>query len=46
VKVGYSFQGGPYLKRMEELGFFTKDVNTIKARVEKAGVTGVFARKP
>ena len=39
----YTFSGSVYFNRMKELGLYTTDVAAIKERVEKAGLTGVFA---
>lgn len=41
----YTFSGSVYFNRMQELGLYTTDVAQIKARVEKAGLTGVFSAK-
>ena len=41
----YTFSGTNYFKRMQEKGMYTTDVAAIKARVEKAKLTGVFAKK-
>lgn len=40
----YTFSGSVYFKRMQELGLYTTDHAAIAARVEAAGMTGVFAR--
>jgi hypothetical protein len=42
----YTFSGAEYFKRMKEKGLYTTDVEKIKSRVEKAGMTGAFSRKP
>lgn len=39
----YTFSGSVYFKRMQEKGLYLTDVDEIKARVEKAGMTGIFA---
>lgn len=41
----YTFSGSVYFDRMKELGLYTTDVSEIAARVEKAGLTGIFSRK-
>lgn len=41
----YTFSGSVYFERMKKLGLYTIDVNEIKARIEKAGMTNVFNRK-
>lgn len=41
----YTFSGAQYFKRMQELGLYVTDVAEIKAKVEKAGLTGVFKTK-
>ncbi|WP_425061088.1 Methylenetetrahydrofolate--tRNA-(uracil-5-)-methyltransferase TrmFO [Sporomusa carbonis] len=44
LKLKYTFSGAQYFKRMQEKGLYTTDVQAIKDRVEKAGLTGIFAR--
>ena len=44
LKLKYTFSGAQYFKRMQEKGLYTTDVQTIKKRVETAGLTGVFGR--
>ena len=41
----YTFSGSVYFERMKEKGLYTTDVNVIKDKVEKAKLTGVFAKK-
>ena len=41
----YTFSGSVYFRRMKELGLYTTDVSAIRARVERAGLTGVFSEK-
>lgn len=41
----YTFSGSVYFERMKELGLYTTDVNEIKERVDKAGMTNVFNQK-
>lgn len=41
----YTFSGSVYFNRMKDLGLYTTDIAEIRARVEKAGLTGVFAGK-
>lgn len=40
----YTFSGAQYFVRMKEKGLYTTDINTIRDRVEKAGLSGVFAQ--
>lgn len=44
LKLKYTFSGAQYFKRMQEKGLYTTDVQAIKDRVEKAGLTGVYAK--
>lgn len=44
LKVKYTFSGAQYFKRMLEKGLYTTDVQAIKARVETAGLTNIYAR--
>ncbi len=41
----YTFSGSVYFERMKELGLYTTDVQEIKNRVEKAGMTGIYNQK-
>lgn len=41
----YTFSGSVYFTRMKELGLYSTDIPAIKAKVEKDGLTGVFAQK-
>jgi hypothetical protein len=41
----YTFSGSVYFERMKNLGLYTTDVNTIRERVEEAGLSDVFAQK-
>ncbi|HHV19383.1 MAG TPA: FAD-dependent oxidoreductase [Thermoanaerobacterales bacterium] len=41
----YTFSGSVYFERMKNQGLYTTDVNEIKDRVEKAGMTNVFNQK-
>lgn len=41
----YTFSGSYYFEHMKEVGLYTTDIPAIKARVEKAGLTGVYAQK-
>lgn len=45
LKFKYTFSGSVYFKRMEEKGLYTTDVEAIKAKVEAAGLTGVYNKK-
>jgi len=40
----YTFSGSVLLEHMKELGLYTTDLAAIAARVEAAGVSGIFAR--
>jgi len=40
----FTFSGSVYFERMKLLGSYTTDVAAIRARVEDAGLSGVFAR--
>lgn len=41
----YTFSGSVYFERMKQQGLYTTDLSAIQARVEKAGMSGIFARK-
>lgn len=41
----YTFSGSVYFDRMKKLGLYSIDVSEIAAKVEKAGLTGVFSKK-
>ena len=41
----YTFSGSVYVNRMKELNLYTTDIDAIKAKVDKAGLTGVFSKK-
>lgn len=40
----FTFSGSVYFARMQELGLYTTDVEAIRQKVEKAGMTNVFAQ--
>ncbi|MDQ7794834.1 MAG: FAD-dependent oxidoreductase [bacterium] len=40
----YTFSGSVYFQRMKELDLYTTDREAIRARVQAAGLTGVFSR--
>ncbi|WP_227767156.1 FAD-dependent oxidoreductase [Zhaonella formicivorans] len=40
----FTFSGSVYFARMQELGLYTTDVEAIKQRVQKAGMTDIFAK--
>jgi len=44
LKARYTFSGGPYFKRMKELGLYTTDIDKIRDRIEKAGLTKIFSK--
>lgn len=41
----YTFSGSVYFERMKKQGLYTTDIDEIKDRVEKAGMTNVFNQK-
>lgn len=41
----YTFSGGVYFGRMLEQGLYTTETETIKAKVERLGLTDIFAEK-
>ncbi|MBL4800964.1 MAG: FAD-dependent oxidoreductase [Emcibacter sp.] len=41
----YTFSGSVYFNRMRDKGLYTTDVDAIKKRVSKAGLTGLFSQK-
>ena len=41
----YTFAGAGYLKRMEELGLYTTDINEINNRVKKENLDNIFEQK-
>lgn len=41
----YTFAGSEYFKRMQELGLYTLDRDTISSRIKKLNLDGVFAQK-
>lgn len=41
----YTFSGSVYFERMKKLGLYTTEVNAIRQRVEKAGMTNFFNQK-
>ena len=41
----YTFSGSVYFERMKQLGSYTIDIDAIKDRVEKAGMTNIFNQK-
>jgi uncharacterized protein YigE (DUF2233 family) len=45
-KQRYTFSGGLYFERMKKLGLYSTDIAAIKERVKKAGVAGLFSKKP
>jgi hypothetical protein len=45
LNVRHSYIWGVYFERMKQTGLYTKDVQQIKNRVEKAGLTGIFSKK-
>jgi len=42
----YTFVGARYLKRMEELGLYTTNINKINNRVKKINLDNIFEQKP
>jgi hypothetical protein len=43
LKLKYTFSGAQYFLRMKDKGLYTTDVNQIKERVNKTGLSDVFA---
>ena len=41
----YTFSGSVYFERMKDLGLYTIDVEAIQRRVERTGLSGVFAHR-
>ncbi len=39
----YTFSGSVYFERMKDLGLYTTDVEAVQRRVERTGLSGVFA---
>ena len=39
----YTFSGSVYFDRMKEKDLYTIDIDKIRKRVEKAGLTGIFS---
>ena len=46
VKLGYSFQGGPYFEIMKKTGLYSEDKGLIEKRVREAGLKDIFSKKP
>lgn len=40
----YTFSGSTYFKHMQELGLYITDIDAIKERVEKAGMTNIYCK--
>ncbi|MBO8168384.1 MAG: FAD-dependent oxidoreductase [Thermoanaerobacteraceae bacterium] len=45
IKYKYTFSGSVYFERMKKENLYTTDVEEIKARVDKAGLTGIYNQK-
>jgi len=41
----YTFSGSVYFERMQSRGLYTTDVDQIRARVARSGLSGVFSRR-
>lgn len=41
----YTFSGSVYFERMKEKGLYSTNVDDIKAKVDKAGLTGIYDKK-
>jgi hypothetical protein len=41
----YTFAGSEYFNRMQEMGLYTLDINSIKGKVEKLNLTDIFKEK-
>jgi len=44
-KVRFTFSGSTYFARMQELGLYTTHLGEIEARVNRTGLTGIFAKR-
>jgi hypothetical protein len=42
-KERYTFAGGVFFRRMQEMNLYTTDINAIQKRVEDSGLQDVFA---
>ena len=40
----YTFSGSVYFERMKQLNLYTTDIHAIQDRLEKAGMTNIFAK--
>ena len=45
INLKYTFSGSVYFQRMQELGLYSADVATIKARVKAAGMENIYNQK-
>lgn len=45
LRYKYTFSGSVYFDRMKEKGLYTTNIDEIRDRVEKMGLTGIFASK-
>ncbi len=46
LEKSYSLGGGPYFKRMRELGLYTKDPAEVQTRIHSHGLTNIFSKLP
>lgn len=46
LEKSYSLGGGPYFKRMKELGLYSLNEEEVRARIERLGLTNIFAKPP
>lgn len=44
-KLRFTFAGSIYFNRMNEIGFYTTDIDVIKDRVKKASLEGIYNKK-
>jgi hypothetical protein len=44
IRLKYTFSGSVYFNRMKELGLYTTNINEIKDKVEKLGLSGIFRK--
>lgn len=45
IRYKYTYSGSVYFNRMKELGLYTTDVDAIKAKVDRLGLTGIYMKK-
>jgi hypothetical protein len=45
IRLKYTFSGSVYLERMKKLGLYTTDIQEIKTKVDKNGLSNIFNKK-